>query len=149
MSALGSGVVLVPVAFDESSQKAVELGKWMADKLGVGLVLVNVYAQPAYFYPGMAPIMFPTIDEEIRQAAERSLGQLARETGASRAIVRAGDPATEILALVDELSPSVVVVGTHGRSGVARFALGSVAEKIVRRSPVPVMTVHAEQAPAG
>lgn len=149
MSAQASGdVILVPLGFDASSEVAIDTAKWLCGKLGASLVFAHVYASPSYFYPGMMPIMFPTVDQEIAAAASRALDAAAREAGATQKILRQGDAATEILAIIDELKPRLVVMGTHGRTGIARVALGSVAEKIVRRSPVPVLTVRAPEPPA-
>ena len=148
MSAQGAGdVILVPLGFDASSEVAIAMAKWLCGKLDARLVLAHIYASPSYFYPGMMPIMLPTVDQEIAAAASRALDAAAREAGATQKILRQGDAATEILAIIDELKPRLVVMGTHGRTGIARVALGSVAEKIVRRSPVPVLTVRAPEPP--
>lgn len=60
--------------------------------------------------------------------------------------LRAGEPAGEVTRLVDELGSDLVVVGTHGRRGLTRALLGSVAEAIIRTSPVPVLAVRAPEA---
>jgi len=59
-------------------------------------------------------------------------------------VVRFGEPSREIVAYAEEAACDVVVVGTHGRRGLSRWLLGSVAEKVVRNSHVPVLTVRAE-----
>jgi nucleotide-binding universal stress UspA family protein len=90
----------------------------------------------------MDPIIAPTLNHEIAEAATRALDQLAESSGGLRRIVRAGDAVEEILAVIDELHPSMVVMGTHGRSGLARWVMGSVAEQVARRSSIPVLTVR-------
>jgi nucleotide-binding universal stress UspA family protein len=77
------------------------------------------------------------------ELAERFLEEEAAQVGGAETILRAGNAPAIILELIDELSPSLVVMGTHGRGGIARLALGSVAEQVVRQAPVPVMTVSA------
>jgi nucleotide-binding universal stress UspA family protein len=58
--------------------------------------------------------------------------------------VRDGDTFQEILGAAKELESDVIVMGTHGRTGLAHLLIGSVAEKVVRKSPIPVMTVRGE-----
>jgi nucleotide-binding universal stress UspA family protein len=87
--------------------------------------------------------MAPDLTDQIAAAARSSLEKLAAEQGGLRSELRCGDPAAEILRAIDELKPELVVMGTHGRRGLARLLLGSVAEKVVRSSPVPVLTVPA------
>ena len=61
-------------------------------------------------------------------------------------MLRQADPRAAVLAAIEELSADLVVMGTHGRRGVTRLLVGSVAESVMRASPVPVMTVHAAPA---
>lgn len=73
-------------------------------------------------------------------------GNVSAAAGASvgtvETAVEYGHPATEIRSYVESTGVDLVVVGTHGRSGIERYLLGSVAEKLVRTAPVPVMTVR-------
>lgn len=140
-SATGSSI-LVPVDFEPPSMHALETGLQLAHKIGAEVVLLHVYGLPVYVYPGMDPIIAPTLNREIAEAATRALDQLAESSGGLRRIVRSGNAAEEILAVIDELRPSMVVMGTHGRSGLARWVLGSVAEQVSRRSSIPVLTVR-------
>lgn len=80
--------------------------------------------------------------EEDGRAAIESLAVRAEERGIKlHRELRWGDPAAEILAYAVEADVSLVVMGTHGRTGYERYLLGSVAEKVVRVSPIPVLTV--------
>ncbi|MEP7121436.1 MAG: universal stress protein [Byssovorax sp.] len=139
----GSKIILVPIDFEEASVAALAQARDLADTLGFEVVLLHVYAVPATFYSGIAPMMGPGLPEEIRVAAGETLAKLAADHGNLRAILRCGDPTTETLAAIDELSPEMVVMGTHARTGVAHLLLGSVAENVVRKSPVPVLTLRA------
>ena len=77
--------------------------------------------------------------EELRRFAE------ARFTGVELKLqVREGDPSREIIRAAADLGADLIVLGTHGRTGVAHLLIGSVAEKVVRKSPVPVLTVRGE-----
>ncbi|AGN02128.1 UspA domain-containing protein [Salinarchaeum sp. Harcht-Bsk1] len=78
-----------------------------------------------------------------REAAVEAVANAAREAGVDVVTsVREGSPHREILAYADEAAVDVIVMGTHGRSGVGRVLLGSVTERVVRDAPVPVVTVR-------
>ena len=68
---------------------------------------------------------------------------LVSSIGNLRTILRSGDPENLILSTIHELKPSLVIMGTHGRRGLKRLLLGSIAEHVLVRSPVPVMTIRA------
>jgi len=136
--------VLVAVDFEEASRRAIEVAREFARLLGASLCLVHVYALPVYPYPGLAPPLDPSYGRAITLAAGNSLDQLAAEVGAARALLREGDVVTEILAAARELDATLIVMGTHGRRGLSHVLLGSVAEKVVRRSEIPVLTVRAD-----
>jgi nucleotide-binding universal stress UspA family protein len=139
----GSKIVLVPIDFEEASIEALAQARDLAETLGFEVVLLHVYSVPATFYSGIAPMVGPGLSEEIRVAADETLKRFAAAHGNPRAILRCGDPTTETLAAIDELAPEMVVMGTHGRTGFTHLLLGSVAENVVRKSPVPVLTLRA------
>ena len=132
--------ILVPVDLGPDSVNVVQAAREIAAKLGSQVVLLYVYTLPRFGYPGMAPALLPDLNQEIVAAAERGAGQFAVQMQLE-IMVRPGEPADVILAEIERMKPSLVVMGTHGRRGVARWLLGSVAERVLRRSPVPVMTV--------
>lgn len=140
----GSKTILVPIDFQDASHAALGFARDLAGGLGLEVVLLHVYAIPVVVYPGFDPIVAPGLPDEIAAAAKAALEKLAAEHGGLRTLLSAGDPATEILKAIDEVKPSLVALGTHGRTGIAHLLLGSVAEKVVRSSPVPVLTVHAK-----
>src|SRR6478672_7847592 len=139
----GTKIILVPIDFEEASIEALGQARDLAETLGFEVVLLHVYAVPATFYSGIAPMVGPGLSEEIRLAADETLVRFAAEHGNLRAILRCGDPTTETLAAIEELQPEMVVMGTHARTGFAHLLLGSVAENVVRKSPVPVLTLRA------
>ena len=138
-----SKTILVPVDFQDASLDALTTARDLARRLGLEVVLLHVYAIPVVVYPGFDPIIAPGLPEEIAAAAKTALEKLAAEQGGLRTLLRAGDPVTEILKEIEETKPAFVAMGTHGRKGLAHFFLGSVAEKVIRSSAVPVLTVPA------
>jgi nucleotide-binding universal stress UspA family protein len=80
---------------------------------------------------------------EAREYVERLAGELGRRGVRAEAWSEVGDPASAIVGLVAKLAGRLVVMGTHGRSGLSRLALGSVAERVIRGSAVPVLLVRA------
>jgi nucleotide-binding universal stress UspA family protein len=141
---MANGLILVPVDFEEGSNKALELAKELASRLDAEVALLHVYMIPVYTYPGLNPAAVPGVFTEVIEAAQQALDELKRSSGVSRAVLRGGDTATEILATAHELGATMIAMGTHGRSGFGHFLLGSVAEKVVRRSPVPVLTLRTQ-----
>ena len=139
----GSKIILVPIDFEEASIEALGQARDLAATLGFEVVLLHVYAVPVPFYSGIAPMTGPALSEEIRLAAAETLERFAAEHGNLRSILRCGDPTTETLAIIEEVKPEMVVMGTHGREGLAHLLLGSIAENIIRKSPVLVLTLRA------
>jgi nucleotide-binding universal stress UspA family protein len=143
----GSKTILVPIDFQDASLDALATARDLAGRLGLEIVLLHTYTIPTVVYPGFDPIIAPGLPEEIAVTAKEALEKLAAEHGGLRNILRPGDPATEILRAIEELGPAMVAMGTHGRKGLSHFLLGSVTEKVVRASPVPVLTLHARPRP--
>ncbi len=139
-----SKTILVPTDFQDASLDALAAARELAGRLGLEIVLLHTYTIPVVVYPGFDPIIAPGLPEEIASTAKNALEKLAAENGGLRSVLRAGDPASEILRVIDELKPAMVAMGTHGRKGLTHLLLGSVTEKIVRASPVPVLTIHAK-----
>ncbi|MBK9265273.1 MAG: universal stress protein [Polyangiaceae bacterium] len=137
-----NNVILVPIDFEPASMKALGIAKDLASRMGGEVVVVHVYQLPVYTYPGLEPSLMPGFHAEVTAAAERAVSSLAQQEGGIRAVLREGDPATEILAAAAELKVSMIVMGTHGRKGLAHLFLGSVAEKVLRKANVPVMSVR-------
>jgi len=88
-----------------------------------------------------------TVSQGLRDEGEAAMDAVARQVPESVSLQRStveGSPAREIVDYATTEGCDLVVMGTHGRSGVDRLLLGSVAERVVRRSPVPVLTVRVE-----
>jgi nucleotide-binding universal stress UspA family protein len=139
--------ILVPVDFEAPSERAVDAAADLAKLFDAKVIVVHAYELPYYPYPGVAaPTAGTDLPAAIRAAATAGLDSVVRKVRerAPRAegILRMGAPADEILAVAKEHGADLVVMGTHGRTGLARALLGSVAEKVVRRSEAPVLTVR-------
>jgi nucleotide-binding universal stress UspA family protein len=137
------GRVLVPIDFSDASESAVQHAKEIAFTYGAEIDLLHVVEPP--FYPsayGIDATAFPT--QEVVDRVEKQLGDMARdEIGYEHIMVEAtvGHPPSEILNYVDENEVDLIVIATHGRTGLERALLGSVTERVLRRSPVPTFVV--------
>jgi nucleotide-binding universal stress UspA family protein len=136
--------ILVPVDFEGASRRAIEAARWLAGPLGADLVLVHAHERHGFSHPELPDELVTRIDDLAEQAAQKSLTEMAGEAGATRALFRFGDPSARILEAATEIGASMIVMGTHGRSGLGRLLMGSVAAEVVRAAPVPVLTVRAE-----
>lgn len=142
--------ILVPTDFGDSSQHAIELAMELAKQCGAELTLLYVWDLPSYAYSGMefaSSELLDPIRNEAHAKLERELVAVRRHVPRVVGTLRCGDPWKEIHTAITELAPDLVVMGTHGRHGLARAVLGSVTEKVVRTSPVAVLTVHAKEEP--
>ena len=137
--------LLVPVDFGAPSEQALEVAMDLARRFGSRITLVHVYEVPSYVYGGLtfatADLLGP-IEEAAREHLDKTLREVQAQVPGASAILRHGNPALEILAVVGEQHPDLVVMGTHGRKGVSHALLGSVAEKVVRLSKAPVLTTR-------
>jgi nucleotide-binding universal stress UspA family protein len=121
----------------------------LAERFGSRLTVLHTFEVPAYAY---AAELYAAADliGPLREAARLRLEEVTSPACArvkdTKLLVRDGLPAHEILSAVQEVGADLVILGTHGRAGVGRALMGSVAEKVVRLSPVPVLTVHGSSA---
>jgi nucleotide-binding universal stress UspA family protein len=144
--AAGFREILVATDFGEASTRALSMAIELSTKCGgEHVTMLHVYEIPVYAYPGVPP-MVVDFAGRIRQAAEKrmaqELGDLKKQWPDSEGVLCVGVPWQEILKQADERHADLIVMGTHGRRGLESALMGSVAEKIVRMSPVPVVTVH-------
>jgi nucleotide-binding universal stress UspA family protein len=134
------------VDFSEPSWIAMEQAADLAGKLHAELTLVHVRLPPAPA-AGDAPIAARRLDRADARQAEETLevwrsDAEARAALPVRARVLVGDPSDEISRFAGDEGYDLAVVGTHGRTGLSRLFLGSVAEKVLRRAPLPVLVVR-------
>ena len=143
--------ILVPTDFSETADKALVYAKDLATRIGASLHLVHVFKDP-YAVAAYTPEVYTPVPAEVRERAmeevrERLLERLdadeEQQFRGSRGIVR-GLVAPQIVDYAATQDIDLIVIGTHGRRGVAHLLLGSVAEHVVRTAACPVLTVRAE-----
>ena len=143
--------ILVPVDFSDASLAAVDLAAELAGLSGgrVNLLHVGVFPHFASVELSMMGAAGPTLtkmSEEVAAKIEERLEALAEERIGDSAdwsvFLREGYAPEEILTAVEEQGCDLVVMGTHGRTGMQRVLMGSVADRVVRGCPVPVMVTH-------
>lgn len=138
--------ILVPTDFSACSEQALDYAIEMADKLGAKVHLLSVVGIPSYGVPELGVGLTATMMDNMITDTQRALDQLKRDRkSVAQTLVRAGDARDVILQTAEELPADLIVMGTHGRRGISRALLGSVAEMIVRTSPVPVLTVRGKK----
>lgn len=140
--------ILVPTDFSEFSRHAVRYGCELARSFNAELTLVHVVED---IYPLVADpgIMLPSpvdLIGDLQQAAEKGLLNFAPSQWTEGITIKhqvvVGIPFLEITRVASEEQFDLIVVTTHGRTGIAHAFMGSVAEKIVRKSMCPVLTVR-------
>src|SRR5689334_19100272 len=138
--------LLVAVDFSDSSEAALAYAVELAKPLGARLVVMHSYELPVYGFPDGALVASVEVATRIMQGAQTGLdGMVERYKGEAElsTIVRQGVAWEEVRAVAEEVDADMIVIGTHGRKGIARALLGSVAEKILRTSTRPVLAIHA------
>ena len=143
--------VLVPTDFSDASESALRYGKAMAEKFGATLHVVHVmedllaHAWAAEVYVSSMPQLRDEIEKESRLRLGALLTDGERKAFRAETALLAGNPFLEIIRYAKTHGINLIVMGTHGRGPIAHMLLGSVAEKVVRKSPCPVLTVREAQ----
>jgi nucleotide-binding universal stress UspA family protein len=141
--------VLIPVDFSTNADLALRRGLALAREHGAAAHVLYVYDPPwtrnsSYAAPPAH------VTEELRYRAERRLERdIVRHHGLPlhvHAAVRVGDPYAEIVHFAGEIRAGLIVLGTHSRNTIGRLVLGTVAQKVLRRAPCPILTVFDEAA---
>jgi nucleotide-binding universal stress UspA family protein len=135
--------VLVPVDFSENSQKILEAAGYFSGmckaELHVVFIVQSFDDYSGFFVPHMPVAKF---EEEMVQAAEQKMEKFLTGHKSVKAKVLVGDVAEEIIRHAEESSMDLIIMGTHGYKGLEKVMFGSVAEKVVRSSPCPVLTIN-------
>jgi nucleotide-binding universal stress UspA family protein len=141
--------IVVPVDFSECSEHALDLAVDLARESEAELTLVHVVEVPAYAYPEPS-VSFADLLTPLADLAQEKLDQLVTRVRGrwppTRGLLKLGVPWEQALSAAAQVGADLVVIGTHGRRGVAHALMGSVAERVVRASPVPVLTVRGRAA---
>ncbi len=145
--AVGIRSILVPIDFSIHSKNALKYAVPMARRFGASVHLVYV-VEPT-IYPadlGFGQVVLPGVEDELREKGGSELQSLIRKEigGSVKASwsVRTGNPHQEILREADERKVDLIVVATHGHSGVEHMLFGSTADRVVRHAKCPVLTVR-------
>jgi len=140
-------VILVPTDFSVSAETALDYALELAAKLGAKVYVMHAYQLPVVGFPDGVLLPSAEIATRVINWAQSQLAAcVARRKESSVDIVpvlKQADPRDAVIAAAEDLSADLVIMGTHGRHGLARALIGSVAESVVRTSTVPVLTVHA------
>jgi universal stress protein A len=141
--------ILVPTDFSDASKESLRYACTLADALHASLHIIHVTQNP-YVPGGFLDFYVPPPDfsKEIERATSKDLEALLTAEQKTKYgatfVQRTGAPAYEILDYLREQADfDLVVMATHGRGGAVRLMMGSVADKIVRAAPCPVLTIRA------
>jgi len=140
--------ILVPTDFGEAAEAALGYGRELARTFGAKLVVLHV-ADNVFGRVGVEGFVapYPDMQKDIEDAARSQLARLLsdedRQVLDATPIVRTSNsPALEIVSYARDANVDLIVMGTHGRGAMAHLLMGSVAERVVRTAPCPVLTVR-------
>ncbi len=133
--------------FTETSDKAFDFAIELAGRFDAHIVAMHAFEIPVIGFPDGALVATADIASRIQEAARQGLdaavsARQGRDGVKIESVLREGQPHEEIAAVADEMHADLIVIGTHGRKGIARALLGSVAENVIRTVKRPVLTIH-------
>lgn len=140
--------ILVPTDFGDASEAALGYAKALADAFSSSLHLLHVtedLISPTWAtdaYAASLPGIYEEIERQGRERLEQVLSPDERERYRAELVQLSGSPFVEIIRYAREAQADLIVLGTHGRGAIAHMLLGSVAERVVRKAPCPVLTVR-------
>lgn len=137
--------ILVPTDFSRLSMVALEYAELLLELQSPKIYLLHVLDKSTMRKEGKKKKRSEKNSAAIEKIAMKQLstiaGQYFMETNVVTMVLRTGDPSREIVKLTQEEKIDLIIISTHGRTGIAHVLMGSVAEKVVRYSPVPVLSV--------
>ena len=137
--------ILVPTDLSAGAEQALDYACELARALGAKVHLLNVIGIPSLGVPELGVALASTVIDQLVVDNQTALDQLARQKCTAQlgqVLVRTGDARDVINQTAKELGAELIVMGTHGRRGISRALLGSVAETVVRSAPCAVLTVR-------
>ena len=141
--------ILAPTDFSPSSESAIDYAETFAKRFEAEIVLIHVIESPAYSVTDT--LILVNHEAALKATAEALMENLYKaclEKGLSATTrVISGTPYREIIKEAEAEKVDLIIMGTHGRTGVERLLLGSVAEKVVRLAAAPVLTVRSPETP--
>jgi nucleotide-binding universal stress UspA family protein len=140
--------ILVPIDFSECSRKGLRYAVALAREHKAAVTVA--YVVPSISMLGeYGGIDYASLAKEMRESADRELATVAvdeiRGVVPSDTVVRTGSPAGEIVSMAKTLPADLIVISTHGRTGLKHAIMGSVAERVVQTAPCPVLVVREEE----
>lgn len=139
--------VLVPIDFSDYSKSALKYAVNFAKSFNADIILIYV-VEPIIYPPdfSMGQIAMPSINTEWDDRAKDELQKLAKSEIADianvKTVIKTGKPFVEIIETAKEENIDLIIIATHGHSGVEHILFGSTAEKVVRKAPCPVLTLR-------
>ena len=137
--------ILVPIDFSDCSRKALQYAVPLAKEHQAAITLLYV-VPPAYGGSEFAAIDYAQLEAGMKAGGQEELAKLERDEMlkevSTGSLVCVGSPAREIIEAAQSLPADLVVISTHGRTGLKHVFLGSVAEQVVQRAPCPVFVVR-------
>jgi nucleotide-binding universal stress UspA family protein len=138
--------ILSPVDFSKTSVRAYEYAQALAERLGAELHVLHVYQLPTYMLPegvyevpiDLGADVLPRVREQLESFAKRHCTTKVTITTS----IAEGIPYMEIVREATERKVDLIAIGTHGRTGLSHLLMGSVAERVVRTSDIPVLTIR-------
>jgi nucleotide-binding universal stress UspA family protein len=139
--------ILAPTDFSELSKQGLTSALELAEAFGAKLLLLHVVEPPPYPVEGLVPSQVgTTLLDDLERQAGKDLAQMLSETPGSKVEVKrrvvVGIPYRKIIEVAEEEKSDLIVMTTHGRTGLSHLVMGSVSEKIVRTAPCPVLTIR-------
>ena len=139
--------VLVPIDFSDYSKSALKYAVNFCRKFDAEIILIYVI-EPVIYPPdfSMGQIAIPSVNAEWDERAKQELEKLAKsditKDARIKTMIKTGKPFIEIIETAAELDVDLIIIATHGHSGVEHILFGSTAEKVVRKAPCPVLTLR-------
>ena len=145
--------ILCPTDFGEHSYKALEMAKDMALKYSAELTVMHVVSEVLPSSPepfvSLTPEDIERFDLEVKASAEKKIDKIVEQVKQEglevNPVLARGTVAGEIVNFAEKNETDLLVIATHGRTGVSRFVFGSVAEKVIRISPCPVLVINSAE----
>jgi nucleotide-binding universal stress UspA family protein len=139
--------VLVPLDFGETTQRTLHYARSVAERFSSSLDVLHVapnpyVADPSGLYSALPQAFLDSLERDLRERMESILDASDRKRFSVTLDLEIGDPLVNIVEYARRREVDLIVMGTHGRTGMAHLFLGSVAERVVRTAPCPVLTVR-------
>lgn len=139
--------ILAPTDFSDFSKQVLKNALDLAQTFDAKLLLLHVIELPSYPIEGLVPSSLGAnlLDDLERQARDELAGVLPEAQSTKVDVARrvvVGTPYRKILEIAEEAKTDLIIMATHGRTGLSHLVMGSVAERVVRTAPCPVLTIR-------